>query len=103
MVELSPASLSFGNQTVGTTSAPQSVTLTNTRSTGLKVTIGIGGADPSDFGQTNNCGAGPKAGASCTITVTFTPTLQGVRSGTVSLSDLGGGSPQTVALTGTGT
>jgi hypothetical protein len=103
LVELFPASLSFGSETVGTTSAPQSVTLTNTGSTALKVTIGIGGANPGDFNQTNNCHAKVNAGASCTINVTFTPTAQGSRSGTVSVSDSGGGSPQTVALTGTGT
>lgn len=103
VVELSPASLSFGSQTVNTTSAAQTVTLTNTGSTALKVTIGIGGTDPGDFGQTNNCGTGLKAGASCTINATFTPTTTGDRSGTVSVTDAGGGSPQTVTLTGTGT
>jgi len=102
VVELSPASLSFGSQTVGTASPSQAVTLTNTGSTALKVTIGIGGTNPGDFNQTNNCGAGLKTDASCTITVTFTPTATGARSGTVSVSDSGGGSPQTVVLTGTG-
>jgi hypothetical protein len=44
-----------------------------------------------------------KAGASCTITVTFTPSADGKRTANASVSDNGGGSPQTVALSGTGT
>ena len=57
---------------------------------------------PSDYGQTNNCGSSLAAGASCAINVTFTPTTTGPRSGSVWITDNAAGSPQTVSLTGTG-
>lgn len=104
-VSLSPSSLSFANQAVNTTSPPQTITLGN-KSTSSSLTInniGIGGTDPTDFAQTNNCPASLPAHESCTITVTFTPTTTGLRSATVSVGDNGAGSPQTVPLSGTGT
>ena len=104
VVKLSPTSLKFGNQMVGTTSSPQTVTLTNTSTTALaSVSIGITGSNSGDFAQTNTCGTRIRPGSSCTITVTFTPTTQGARTAAVSVSDNGGGSPQTVLLAGTGT
>jgi len=59
--------------------------------------------EQQDFTQTNTCGSQLPAGASCTIAVTFPPTKTGVRSAQVSISDDGGGSPQNVLLSGTGT
>jgi Beta-propeller repeat/Abnormal spindle-like microcephaly-assoc'd, ASPM-SPD-2-Hydin len=104
VVSLSPNQLIFGNQPVGTTSAPQNVTLTNTGSTQLNFTgIAINGTNQADYSQTNTCGTSIAAKASCTITVTFTPTAIGTRIAKVSISDDGGGSPQTVSLKGTGT
>jgi len=103
-VSLSTTLLAFGKQPVGTTSAPMHVTLTNVASTPLNFTgISVGGSDPDDFQQTNSCGTSIAGGASCTITVTFKPTATGTRHAAVSISDDGGGSPQKVALTGTGT
>ena len=58
-----------------------------------------------DFAQTNTCGSSVQPGASCTISVTFTPTLPGSRSGSLTLTDNNNGvsgSVQTIALTGTG-
>src|SRR5205823_896534 len=74
-VSLSPTSLNFGNQNVGTTSAPQTVTLSNIGTATLSITsIGIENGDySSDFAETNNCGTSLAAGASCAINVTFTP------------------------------
>jgi hypothetical protein len=99
---LCPTMVSFGNQNVGSASAPSTVSLNNTGSSNLTVTqITING----DFGQTNTCGG---AGASlpaltaCTINVTFTPATTGVRNGTLTITDNSTGSPHTVALTGTG-
>jgi hypothetical protein len=65
--------------------------------------ISITGTDEGDFAESNNCGSSVASGASCTIKVTFTPLAQGRRTADVSISDDGGGSPQTVPLTGTGT
>jgi len=96
---LSPSSLTFSPQGVGTTSAAKSVTLSNTGNASLAIaSISASG----DFGQTNDCGATLAAGANCTINVTFTPTAAGERSGTLSVADNALGSPHTVSLTGTG-
>jgi len=104
VVSLSKKRLLFGSQPVGTSSAPQNVTLTNVGSTQLNFTgITITGTNAADFSETNTCGTNIAAGASCTIRVTFKPTAQGARSAAVSISDDGGGSAQKVTLTGTGT
>jgi hypothetical protein len=100
IVTLSAMNLSFGNQNVGTTSAPQNVTLTNTGTAPLTIS---GISATGDFAQTNTCGTSVAAGASCTISVAFTPTAPGMRTGSVSITDNAQGSPQMIALSGTGT
>jgi hypothetical protein len=103
MASVSPGSLTFGNQNLGTTSGPQLVTLSNTGGSALTVT----GITPSaNFGQTNNCGSSLAAGDSCTISVTFAPTTTGTLNGTLTIADNNNGltgSTQTVTLSGTGT
>ncbi|MGD0693506.1 MAG: choice-of-anchor D domain-containing protein [Terriglobia bacterium] len=102
-VVLSPTSLTFGGQKVGTTSAAKTVTLTNNLSTALAMSgITFSGANPDDFAQTNNCGAGVPAKSKCTISVTFTPTAIGTRAATLNVNDSANNSPQTVTLAGTG-
>jgi hypothetical protein len=100
---LSAPTLAFGNQNVATTSASQSVTLSNTGNTALAVTsIAVTGANSGDFAQTNTCGVSVAAGGNCSITVTFTPTAIGVRNASVSITDSAPASPQSVGLSGTG-
>ncbi len=99
VVNLSPISLTFAGQTVGTTSTAQTVTLTNTGDAALTI---ASIATSGDFAQTNTCGSSVAAGTNCTISVTFTPTASGTRSGTLTVTDNAAGSPQTVALSGTG-
>ncbi|HEV2425824.1 MAG TPA: choice-of-anchor D domain-containing protein [Terriglobia bacterium] len=101
LVALSPGSLTFSSQFVGTTSAPQDVTLVNSGTSTLSITS-VSVTAGSGFAQTNNCGTSVAAGSSCTITVTFSPTASGTASGTLSVTDNATGSPQTVNLTGTG-
>ena len=102
-VSLSAKSQSFANVPVGTTSSPKTVILTNVGSSQLNfIGISVTGANPGDFSATNTCGTGIGAGLQCTITVKFTPTATGTRKAAVSISDDGGGSPQKIALTGTG-
>src|SRR5260221_129941 len=104
VVSLSKSRVVFGDQTVGTTSAPQNVTLTNVGTTQLNFTgISLTGLNKADFFETNTCGTSIAAKASCTITVTFTPSATGTRKAGVSIKDDGGGSPQVIYLTGTGT
>jgi hypothetical protein len=98
VVTLTPPSLNFGLQSVGTTSSPQVVTL-STNGT-LNITSIVASAE---FGETNNCGDGLPAGGSCQINVTFTPNSSGIQNGNLTFSDSGTGSPQSVPLSGTGT
>jgi hypothetical protein len=101
---ISPASLSFPTQVLGTTSAPQVVTLTNGAPNSLTITsIGVGGTDGPDYAQTNNCGTAVSGGGSCTINVTFTPKGINNRPATLTVADNAPGGSQTVALTGVGT
>jgi probable HAF family extracellular repeat protein len=101
---LSPTSLAFSTQAIGTTSAANTVTLKNTGSTTLTISgIAITGSNVGDFAQTHTCGSSLAAGASCSISVTFKPTASGTRSAALSVTDNAAGSPQKVPLSGTGT
>ncbi|HEV3306380.1 MAG TPA: FG-GAP-like repeat-containing protein [Candidatus Sulfotelmatobacter sp.] len=104
-VKVSPGSLKFGKQKVGTKSAPQTVTATNQGSTSIQFSnIYTGGADSRDFAQTNTCTGEIGPGASCEFTVTFDPLKTGSRSATLYLNlPLGSTSPAPVPLTGNGT
>jgi subtilase family serine protease len=102
-INLSSASVAFGQQNVGSTSAPQVVTLANTGNASLSIaSMAVSGTNSGDFAQTSNCGGSVAAGSNCTITVTFTPSAAGSRSASLTVSDNAGGSPQTIGLTGTG-
>ena len=70
--------------------------------TGTGTLLNISFSITGDYAQTNNCGSSLGAGVSCTISVTFTPTIVGTENGSVSISDSAAGSPQQIALTGTG-
>jgi Bacterial Ig-like domain/Abnormal spindle-like microcephaly-assoc'd, ASPM-SPD-2-Hydin len=104
-VTLTPTNLTFPSTAVGAASAIRTVTLSNTGNAALSITnIGIAGANGGDFTQTHpTCGASLAAGSSCTIDVTFKPTLGGTRTGSLNVADSATGSPHTVALTGTAT
>src|SRR5207249_5592396 len=77
------------------------VKLTNTGSGTLNISSIINNGDFAISGKT--CGTTVAAGASCTVSVTFTPTGIGIRNGTLTFNDDAPTSPQKVALTGTGT
>ena len=98
---LSGTSLTFGSEPVGTPSATQTITLTNS-GTGTLSNVSIGGAGPN-FEETNTCGSTLTSGANCVISVIFVPGTTGELTGTVSVTDNALGSPQNVALSGTGT
>ncbi len=100
---LSPTSVNFGNQAVGTSSNPQTVTLTNLASTTLQsIKITITGVNKSDFSRTGTCGNTLAAGANCSINVVFTPQATGSRHGTLNVTLTGTSNPAPVPLTGTG-
>jgi hypothetical protein len=103
-VSFSPTSLSFGSQSVGRTSAAQTLTLTNTGSATLSITsLAVTRTNTSNFAVTDACGSSLAAGAKCTISVTFKPAVSGARAAALSITDNASGSPQTVNLSGTGT
>jgi len=103
-VFLTPATVNFGNQGIGTTSAAQTVTLkNNSKATVSNIVVSITGTSASSFAQTNTCGATLAVGASCPISVTFTPTATGIVTATLSVADSDSSSPQTAALAGVGT
>lgn len=98
----SAKSLTFGPQQPGSTSAAQTSTISNVGN----ATLTISAIAPSgDFGQTNTCGTLPATlapAASCTISVTFTPTANGTRTGAITITDDATGSPHSIALSGQG-
>ncbi|MDR3676720.1 MAG: choice-of-anchor D domain-containing protein [Acidobacteriota bacterium] len=103
-VGLSATILTFGSQLLGTSTAAQSVTLTNNGNSALSITsLAVTGANPGDFPETTTCGSSVAAGGSCTMSVTFTPTAPGDRTAAITITDSAIGSPQAIILTGTGT
>jgi hypothetical protein len=97
---VSPSSLSFGNQVVGSTSPAKTVTLKNTGT----ATLEISSIKPTgDFAiSANTCGAALAGKKSCNVSITFTPMALGTLTGTLTFTDNAANSPQTVALSGTG-
>ena len=102
-VSLSPSSLAFGNQFVGTASTSQTVLLTNSSTAPLTITAI---ASPTDYKVTSDCPLSTTGalagGASCHIDVTFSPTVMGTVVEQVTLTDSAQDGTQTIALTGTG-
>ncbi len=97
-----PTSLNFGNQTINVTSSQQSFTITNNGTGALTFSSIVASGD---YAQSNNCPVSPSSlavSSSCTVQVTFTPTALGSRSGNVTITSNGIGSPQTVPLSGIG-
>jgi hypothetical protein len=104
IASLSPTTLSFPSTTVGSTASALSTTLSNTGNATLNISgITLTGANPSDFAKTTTCGSTLAAGKACTISVTFTPAAAASYTAAISVADDATGSPQTVALSGTGT
>ncbi len=113
IIGLNPSPLNFGNQliTVPATSAPASLTITNTGNVNLTISgLSIGGANAADFpfgaGFTQPSQANPitiAANGNTTIPMLFTPGAAGPRTATLSITDNAANSPHSVTLNGTGT
>jgi hypothetical protein len=99
-VSFSSNAVAFGSVATGTTSSPTQLTLRNVG--GGVLTLSSITAS-GDFAETNTCGTSLPGGASCFISITFTPTATGARTGTLTVTDNAPASPQTISLTGTGT
>src|SRR5207249_4015229 len=103
-IKLTPSSLNLGTVTLGNSSSAQTITMTNVSNATVTFTsIGIAGLNPADFFlSSNTCGSTLAGSASCTLGIRFKPIAPGTRKGTLQVKDDGGGSPQIVALVGTG-
>ena len=104
IARLSTNNLSFGNQSVHTTSAPKPVTLSNVGTTPLSINnISISGNFA--FAPGTSCANGQSLapnGGNCTMLVTFTPNSKGSQSGAIRINSNSQNSPQSVSLSGTG-
>ncbi len=101
-LQLSPAALDFGNQNVGKTSPPKTITITNKSSITITITSkGIGGINWPDYSEKDDCGEQLAAGASCAMTVTFAPQKSGVSKATAYVN-VGQGANAFAPLSGTG-
>jgi hypothetical protein len=100
----SATALGFASQAVGTTSAPQSITLTNGGTALMAVgEAALTGTNAGDFAVTSDCASSLAAAASCTLQVSFAPKAKGARTARLLLVDSAFDSPQGVTLTGTAT
>ncbi len=104
IVSLNPTSIVFATKKVGVTSGAKKVTVTNTGASTLNFTSIATTGDFALFSFTSpkKCGSTLAAGKSCIVKVTFTPTQKGSRTGSLNFTDNAPGSPQSVALSGTG-
>jgi hypothetical protein len=98
-LSFSASSLSFGTITVGTTSAAQSVTLTNNLGSALSPTYSVSG----DYARTGGtCGPTLAAHTSCTLALAFTPTATGAIPGVAAVGYASTFTPEEVKLSGSG-
>jgi len=103
-VNLSQSTVNFGNQAVSSTSATTTVVLNN--GSANAITVNSIASSSNQFPMNHTCPLSPNtlaAGASCNINLTFAPTSMGDKSGTVTVTDTGSGSPRTINVSGTGT
>jgi hypothetical protein len=100
-VSLSPSTVNFANQLLGTASTPVAVTVTNTGTGALVVgSISFSGANATDFHEKDTCQAAVASAATCLINVNFAPAAVGPRTATMVLADNASNAPQSVPLTG---
>jgi hypothetical protein len=107
-VSLSASQLNFGAQVIGTTSATQTLTVSNVGTADLTIPahgVTLNGNNPSDFlVSADQCSGHTVApdGGTCTVGISFHPTDYGDRSAGVSVADNADGTPQAVTLSGSG-
>ena len=99
-VKITPDSLDFGNQPVGSATAPKTVNLLNTGPLMLKISVIV--TSGIDFSQTNDCAPTLASGGTCNIQVAFKPAVTGPRVATLQILDSDPASPQSIVLNGTG-
>ena len=104
-IALSATTLTFAAQTLGTTSAAQTVTVSNTGTAVLTLAgLTLGGTASAEFARGGTCqpGTNVAVGATCSIQLTFTPTVAGTRNATVTITHNATGGTSALSLVGTG-
>jgi hypothetical protein len=103
VLTLAPRALAFGKLPINTSSAAQSVTVTNTSAKAVPIaSIALRGTAPGQFSFTDDCGKSLAAHATCTLNAIFRPTTEGAKTAFLDVNG-GGGGLRSVKLTGTGT
>ncbi len=103
-LEISPLSLNFSPQKIGTASAPRNITLSNKSDRPIFISS-IGAKGDYTILPSSTCatyGGSLAANSSCTLAVIFSPLQPEERPGEVTITDSAEKSPQTIPLTGTG-
>lgn len=96
----SPSSLTFASQEMGSSSGPQVITVSNPSSLAANIgSVGITG----EFFQTNNCVGTLAAGSSCSVSVTFAPTTEGMKTASITVTSSANNSPLVIGASGTAT
>jgi hypothetical protein len=102
-LNISPTLMNFGTVKKGTTSAPQTATLTNSGTAAIPFSsLSLTGANPLNFAMTTTCGSSLAAGASCTVTLSLKPLKKATLTATLKVVNSAVGSPQCIELTGVG-
>jgi hypothetical protein len=102
-VLVTPPAIVFPSTNINTAAAPITVTLANTGDAALTISsLKIIGANVGAFTQSNTCANSVSAGANCTFTINFMPTVGGTLSATIQIFDNAVGSPQQITISGTG-
>jgi hypothetical protein len=98
------STLSFGNQLLTTTSAVQSITITNCGSAALNISsVSVTSVESNDFTVAQTCTNGPIVpGGTCTLNVAFNPQVAGTRVATLVIADDASGGPTVLTVTGVG-
>jgi hypothetical protein len=103
-IGISPASLDFGSVLLNIPSQPQLVTITNNSTATLNFSAppALAGNSDAEYAIATTCGSSLAPNASCTVTVSFLPTVEGVATASLTFRDDDPSSPQTVPITGIG-
>ena len=101
-VTAAPTGISFANTAVGSTSSPQSVTLSNGTKAAITISsVAISGTNAAAFAiSSKTCAASLAAAASCSASVVFKPTASGTFTATLAFTDTASNSPQKTTLSG---
>lgn len=103
LARVTPSSVDFGSLPLGSFSAALMVSLANSGAVTLTVgQITVTGDGATDFTEYDTCSGGVPAGASCTITLNFVPSVEGTRSAILTIADNAADGSQQVALSGVG-